>query len=63
MEIAYDLTSKNEASFSEDLDSADLTDYNALVFYIKGDKDSKFTHSFRIELEGKNNGENNRIRN
>ena len=56
LEAAYDLTSQNEASFSKDLNSADLSDYNALAFYIKGDKDSKFTHSFRVELEGKDNG-------
>ena len=56
LEINYDLTSLDAASFSEDLDSADLSDYNALAFYVKGDKDSKFTHSFRVELEGKDNG-------
>lgn len=54
--IDYDLTSAKPVSFSEDLNSIDISRYNALSFNIRGDKDSRYTHSFRIELEGKNNG-------
>ena len=62
MLIDYDLTSKDSASFTKELDSADLTNYDALSFYIRGDPDSKFTHSFRIELEGKDNGASYRMK-
>jgi hypothetical protein len=54
--MGYDLTSAKPASFPKDLNSADVSRYNALSFDVMGDRNSRYTHSFRIELEGKNNG-------
>ncbi|MDP3786964.1 MAG: glucoamylase family protein [Candidatus Omnitrophota bacterium] len=54
--IDYDLGSAKPVSFSKDLNSTDISRYNALSFNVMGDKDSRYTHSFRIEMEGKSNG-------
>ena len=54
--IDYDLTSAKPASFPKDLNSVDVSRYNTLSFDVMGNRGSRYTHSFRIELEGKNNG-------
>ncbi len=56
MEINYNLNSANPSYLSEGLLGADISRYNAFSFYLKGDKNSRYTHSFGIELEGENNG-------
>lgn len=56
LQIDYDLSRANQKVISEDLKSSDISAYNALSFKIRGDREQRFTHSLRIELEGKNNG-------
>ncbi len=42
--------------FTEKLNGINASSYNAVSFYLKGDQKDGYTHSFRIELESKNNG-------
>jgi hypothetical protein len=54
--IDYDLSRKAQCSISRALSGRNMSAYNAVSFRIKGDKDARFTHSFRIELESMNSG-------
>lgn len=54
--IDFDLDRARPAYFSEDLNSIDLSRYNALSFEIRGDRDYRYPHGLRIELEGRSNG-------
>ena len=56
LEINYNLNNANPNYLSEELLGSDISRYNAFSFYIKGDKNSRYTHSFAIEMEGENNG-------
>lgn len=56
LKIDFNLNEVNPNYFSEELNGINLSPYNALSFYIKGDKNSRYMHSFRIDLEGRNNG-------
>jgi len=53
LKLAYDVDSPNPAynGFWTKLQNQDLTDYNELVFYVKGDEQKGFTHRFKVELK------------
>ncbi|MBP6944116.1 MAG: hypothetical protein KBB79_04450 [Candidatus Omnitrophica bacterium] len=54
--IDYDLARAQQHVTSRDLGGLDMSAYNAVSFMVKGDKEARFTHSFRIELESANSG-------
>lgn len=56
LKLDYDVDSPNPAynGFWMDLNNADLRQYNALVFYAKGDENEGYTTQFKVELKGAN---------
>ncbi len=52
VKIVYDVDSKNKAAcgFFTILSGVDLSEFNRLVFYIKGDEKQGFTESLEVEI-------------
>ncbi len=55
--LDYDVDSPNPAynGFWMKMNGADVTPYNALTFYIKGDAEAGFTKRVKVELKDKSN--------
>ncbi len=53
LRLEYDVDSPNPAynGFWTKLEGKDLSDYNAFVFWVKGDPDAGYTTRFKIELK------------
>ncbi len=53
LKLKYDVSSPNPAynGFWTKLEGKDLSDYNTLVFWVKGDPDTGYTARFKVELK------------
>ncbi|MDD5067067.1 MAG: CIA30 family protein [bacterium] len=57
LQIIYDVDSPSQAfnGIYSELNNADFSPYNNLVFWIKGDQGKGFTSTFKVELKNSNN--------